>query len=318
MSAELWRPTSGCGPNCLPVPGQVPAVPVSRQAARLLGVLGMLLVGAGLAGLLPVLPAASRATALRRWARATAGALGVRLEVRGRPPRRRALLVANHVSWLDVLAVLTVAPARLLAKREVRAWPLVGVLARAGGALFVDRARPRELPATVARIAGALRAGDPVAVFPEGTTWCGSAAVGDCRPGRGFRPAVFQAAIDAGVPVVPLRIGYRCAATGEATTAAAFLGDDTLWRSVRRVLAARDLVVTVRVAAALHPAADADRRVLARAAESAVHLVAVRPAASRPVAAPTPLRAVEANRTPAAGPAPAGVATGGRELDLAA
>ncbi|MEV0726826.1 lysophospholipid acyltransferase family protein [Micromonospora purpureochromogenes] len=291
--------------------GQVPAVPAARRAARLLGVLGMLLVGAGLAGLLPVLPAASRATALRGWARATARALGVRLEVRGRPPRRRALLVANHVSWLDVLAVLAVTPARMLAKREVRAWPLVGVLARAGGALFVDRARPRELPATVARIAGALRAGDPVAVFPEGTTWCGTVNAGDCRPGRGFRPAVFQAAIDAGAPVVPLRVGYRCAATGEATTAAAFLGDDTLWRSVRRVLAARDLVVTVRVAAALHPAPDADRRALARAAESAVHLVPARPVALRPVAAPAvggPVGAVVPTRAPAAG----------RELDLAA
>ncbi|WP_446211228.1 lysophospholipid acyltransferase family protein [Micromonospora sp. IBSANI012] len=311
MSAELWRPTSGCGPDCLPVSGQVPAVPVARRVARLLGVLGMLLVGAVLAGLLPVLPAASRATALRGWARATAGALGVRLEVRGRPPRRRALLVANHVSWLDVLAVLAVSPARMLAKREVRAWPLVGVLARAGGALFVDRARPRELPATVARIAGALRAGDPVAVFPEGTTWCGTPTAGDCRPGRGFRPAVFQAAIDAGAPVVPLRVGYRCAATGEATTAAAFLGDDTLWRSVRRVLAARDLVVTVRVAAALHPARDADRRALARAAESAVHLVPARPVPLRPVAVPVvggPLGAVVPTRAPAAG----------RELDLAA
>ncbi|MFC8616883.1 lysophospholipid acyltransferase family protein [Micromonospora purpureochromogenes] len=311
MSAELWRPTSGCGPDCLPVSGQVPAVPVARRVARLLGVLGMLLVGAGLAGLLPVLPAASRATALRGWARTTARALGVRLEVRGRPPRRRALLVANHVSWLDVLAVLAVTPARMLAKREVRAWPLVGVLARAGGALFVDRARPRELPATVARIAGALRAGDPVAVFPEGTTWCGTLTAGDCRPGRGFRPAVFQAAIDAGAPVVPLRVGYRCAATGEATTAAAFLGDDTLWRSVRRVLAARDLVVTVRVAAALHPARDADRRALARAAESAVHLVPARPGPHRPVAVPAvggPVGAVVPTRAPASG----------RGLDLAA
>ncbi|MEV0805826.1 lysophospholipid acyltransferase family protein [Micromonospora sp. NPDC050200] len=304
MSAELWRPTSGCGPDCLPAPGQVPAVPLARRAARLLGVLGMLLAGAGVVALLPVLPPAPGAAAVRGWARATARALGVRLEVRGRPPRRRALLVANHVSWLDVLALLAVAPARMLAKREVRAWPLVGLLARAAGALFVDRARPRELPATVARIAGALRAGDPVAVFPEGTTWCGTPTAGDCRPVRGFRPAVFQAAIDAGVPVVPLRVGYRCAATGEATTAPAFVGDDTLWRSVRRVLAARDLVVTVRVAAALHPAPDADRRALARAAESAVHLVPARPVAPRPVAAlsgPGPVGAVLPARRAAAG-----------------
>ncbi|TDC78251.1 1-acyl-sn-glycerol-3-phosphate acyltransferase [Micromonospora sp. KC606] len=285
MSVALWRPVSGCGPVCLPAPDEAPAVPVALRAARLLGLLGMMLVGTVLVvGLLPVLPAAERAAAARGWARGTARVLGMRLQVRGRPPRRPALLVANHVSWLDVLAVLAVSPARLLAKSEVRRWPLVGWLARAAGALFVDRARPRDLPATVDRVAATLRGGDPVAVFPEGTTWCGASAAAGCRPGRGFRPATFQAAIDAGVPVVPIRIGYRSAATGADTTAAAFVGDDTLWGSVRRVLAARDLVLTVRVAAALHPARDADRRALARAAEAVVHLVPARVAVPCPAA----------------------------------
>ncbi|MBM7079008.1 lysophospholipid acyltransferase family protein [Micromonospora humida] len=284
MSAELWRPTAGCGPDCLPGEGRA-GVSSGRQVARLVGVLGMLLAGAGLTVLLPVLPAAWRAAVLRAWARRTAGVLGVRLVVRGRLPRRRALLVANHVSWLDVFAVLAVAPARLLAKREVRSWPVLGLLARAGGTVFVDRSRPRDLPRTVARLAAILRAGHPVTVFPEGTTWCGIVPPAACRPRRGFRPAVFQAAVDAGAPVVPLRISYRCAATGATTTTAAFLGDDTLWRSVRRVLAARDLVVDVAVTAALHPVPGADRRVLARAAESAVHLLPPRPAAGRPTLA---------------------------------
>ncbi|MFG1676452.1 lysophospholipid acyltransferase family protein [Micromonospora sp. NPDC049282] len=263
----MWRPASGCGPCCLPPPA-APDVSAPRRAGRLLGVLGMLVAGAGLAALLPVLPAADRQAALRGWARATLRALGVRLEVRGRPPRRRALLVANHVSWLDVLAVLAVSPARMLAKREVRGWPVMGALAAVAGTVFVDRARPRELPATVARVADALRAGHPVAVFPEGTTWCGAAA--GCRPGRGFRPAMFQAAVVAGAPVVPLTVAYRYA--GDPSTLPAFLGAETLWASVRRVLAARDLTVAVTVAAALHPADGADRRLLARAAEAAIHL----------------------------------------------
>ncbi|TWH66350.1 1-acyl-sn-glycerol-3-phosphate acyltransferase [Micromonospora olivasterospora] len=204
--------------------------------------------------------------------------------VRGRLPRRRALVVANHLSWLDILAVLAVAPARMLAKREVRDWPLIGLLAAAAGALFVDRARPRALPATVARVAAALRAGHPVAVFPEGTTWCG--VLPGCRPGGGFRPAVFQAAVDAGAPVVPVRIGYRLAgAAPDPTTAPGFLGDESLGRSVWRVLGARGLTAEVTVAAALHPGAGADRRLLARAAEAAVRLPMPRPAAAPP--APT-------------------------------
>ncbi|MEU0150540.1 lysophospholipid acyltransferase family protein [Micromonospora fulviviridis] len=274
----LWRPASGCGPDCLP-PATRPDVSLPRRAGRLLGVLGMLLAGVGLTALLPLLPARDRRAALRGWARGTLRALGVRLVVRGRPPRGRALLVANHVSWLDILAVLAVAPARMLAKREVRDWPVVGRLAAAAGTIFVDRSRPRDLPATVGRVAGALRAGHSVAVFPEGTTWCGAAA--GCRPGRGFRPAAFQAAVDAGAPVVPLGLGYRYA--GDPSTLPAFLGEETLWESVRRVLAAGDLTVAVTVAAALYPAGGADRRTLARAAESAIQ--------------PTPVRAPVRRRT---------------------
>ncbi|MEU4642196.1 lysophospholipid acyltransferase family protein [Micromonospora sp. NPDC023814] len=337
MSATpLWLPASGCGPACLPVAGEPPAAPAARRAARLLAVLGMLLAGTVLAALLPVLPAAERAVAVRGWARGTLRVLGVRLVVRGRAPRRPALLVANHVSWLDVLALLAVAPARMVAKREVRSWPLVGLLATAAGTVLVDRARPRDLPATVARVAAVLRAGRPVAVFPEGTTWCGAADAVGCRPGRGFRPALFQAAIDAGAPVVPLRIGYACAATGVPTTAAAFVGDDNLFRSLGRVLAARDLEVRVTVSAALHPARDADRRLLARTAESAVHLVPPPagsaapgapvpvpalsapvpvPALFPPVAAPVPSPPVAAPSEP--GP-PAGPAGPERRLDLAA
>ncbi|MFR9778373.1 lysophospholipid acyltransferase family protein [Micromonospora sp. MS34] len=308
---DLWRPSSGCGPYCLPVATD-PAVPPARRVARLLGMVGMLLVGVGLAAVLPVLPARDRRAALRGWARGTLRALGVRLTVRGRLPRRRALLVANHVSWLDILAVLAVAPARMLAKREVREWPVVGVLAAAAGTIFVDRSRPRDLPATVGGVAAALRAGHSVAVFPEGTTWCG--AMPGCRPARGFRPALFQAAVDAGAPVVPLRLSYRYA--GDPTTLAAFLGEETLWASVRRVLAARDLTVTLGVAAALHAVPDADRRVLARAAESAVHLTPARPIAP-PV---TPRRRVGPAAPVLVGGSalPTGRRYPGREVDLAA
>ena len=284
LGGDLWRPASGCGPRCLP--HAAPDVSALRRVGRLLGVLVMLVVGAGLAALLPLLPAADRRAALRAWARTTLRALGVRLVVRGRPPRRRALLVANHVSWLDVLAVLAVSPARMLAKREVRRWPVLGALAAAAGTLFVDRSRPRALPVTVARVADALRAGHPVVVFPEGTTWCG--APSGCRPTRGFRPAMFEAAVVAGAPVVPLGIGYRHA--GDASTLPAFLGAETLWASLRRVLAARDLTVSVTVAAALHPADGADRRLLARAAEAAIHPAPpIRTPGSRQLSASRPL-----------------------------
>ncbi|MEU7586143.1 lysophospholipid acyltransferase family protein [Micromonospora sp. NPDC049230] len=308
---DLWRPSSGCGDDCLPADGEVPTVPVARRVLRLVAVTGMLLAGVGLVVLLPVLPTQERQAAVRGWARATARAFGVRLVIRGRLPRRRALLVANHVSWLDVIAVLAVAPTRMVAKREIRSWPVVGLLAAAAGTVFVDRSRPRALPSMVGRVADTLRAGRSVAVFPEGTTWCAGDGAADCRPGGGFRPATFQAAIDTGSPVVPLRLAYRCAATGTTTTAAAFLGADTLLRSVARVVAVRELVVSVTITAALHPARAADRRLLARAAESAVHLLpaagAVPRARLRPVPTATP-----------AGALPTATPVVGGGLDLAA
>ncbi|MEU7923093.1 lysophospholipid acyltransferase family protein [Micromonospora zamorensis] len=307
---DLWRPSSGCDDDCLPAAGEVPTVPVARRVLRLVAATGMLVAGVGLVLLLPVLPTRERQAAVRGWARATTRAFGVRLVIRGRLPRRRALLVANHVSWLDILAVLAVAPTRMVAKREIRSWPVVGLLAAAAGTVFVDRARPRALPTSVGRVAETLRAGRSVAVFPEGTTWCAGDGAADCRPGGGFRPAMFQAAIDAGSPVVPLRLAYRCEAIGSTTTATAFLGADTLLRSVARVVAARDIVVSVTIAAALHPARAADRRLLARAAESAVHLLPAGGVARtrlRPVPIVTPAVAV-----------PVPVQTPGRELDLAA
>jgi 1-acyl-sn-glycerol-3-phosphate acyltransferase len=216
---------------------------------------------------LAVLRGSARARTVRALARALLAALGVRMGVRGRSPRPGSLLVANHVSWLDVVVLAAAAPARLVAKHEVRAWAGVGALAAAAGTIFVDRSRPKALPGTVAEVAAALRAGTTVAVFPEGTTYCGAAQ-------GPFRPAMFQAAVDAGAPVVPLTVSY--AAGGRPTRATAFLGEDTLWTSVRRVCALRDVTVTLTGSPALHPVPGADRRALARAAQSSVRLAGLR------------------------------------------
>jgi 1-acyl-sn-glycerol-3-phosphate acyltransferase len=161
--------------------------------------------------------------------------------------------------------LLAVAPVRLVAKGEVGSWPAIGVLAGLSGAIFIDRSRPKALPATVAEVTAALRSGRTVAAFPEGTTSCG------VTPGR-FRPALFQAAIDANAPVMPASIRYD-------TTAAAFIGDDNLWDSVRRVAALPSLTVTLVTAPALRPASDADRRTLARAAQSSLAVAGYRLAA---------------------------------------
>ena len=107
-----------------------------------------------------------------------------------------------------------------------------------------------------------LRDGGAVAVFPEGSTWCG-------RAQGHFRRAVFQAALDAGVPVQPVRLHYRIAG-GTASTAPAFVGDDSLLASVWRVVSARGLVAEVEVRETIAPGSHPDRRSLAHAAQPGV------------------------------------------------
>ena len=243
----MWQPVSGCGDQCRA--GTDPRAVRGQAALRVVLLAGVLLGGFLLVPLL-------RGGALRTLARTMLAVLGVRLVRQGPALRPGSLLTANHVSWLDILVLLAVAPVRLVAKGEVGAWPGIGVLAGLSGAIFIDRSRPKALPTTVAEVTAALRAGRTVAAFPEGTTFCGA------NQGR-FRPALFQAAIDAGAPVVPASICYD-------TTAAAFIGDDTLWDSIRRIAALRSLTVTLVTAPALRPTVDADRRTLARAAQSSL------------------------------------------------
>ena len=259
----LWLPRSTCGPRCLP--GAVPRVSSARIAGRVVATVAVLLTGALAVPALPFVPAARRARVLRALARALLAALGVTHAMAGRLPGREAgrgvLLVAHHVSWLDVLVMVARAPARLIAKREVRDYPLIGAMAAAAGTVFIDRLRPRSLPQTVAEVAVALRGGSTVTVFPEGTTWCG-------RASGEFRPAMFQAAVDAGAPVAPVTLSFRLA-DGSGTTVAAFIGDDTLLASMGRVMRTRGLRVVLRAHPALHPAPDASRRRLASAAHAA-------------------------------------------------
>ncbi|WP_217143553.1 1-acyl-sn-glycerol-3-phosphate acyltransferase [Streptomyces sp. AC627_RSS907] len=264
MSA--WLPTAPCTPGaCVERSRHAAAVP--RAVLRLAAVAVLLL-----AGIVLVLTQFGRGprrvrgkipdALVRRWCRWIVRAAGVQVRVTGAAaPAGGLLLVANHVSWLDIPLLAAVRPARMLAKSEIRRWPVAGRLVARAGVLFIERDRLRALPDTVAAIAGALREGAAVAAFPEGSTWCGRA--------RGtFRRAVFQAALDAGVPVQPVRIRYRTAQRA-VSTAPAFVGEDTLLASLWRVATARGVTAEVEVGPVVPPGSHRDRRSLAEAAQPA-------------------------------------------------
>jgi 1-acyl-sn-glycerol-3-phosphate acyltransferase len=260
MTAAVWTPVSACGPQCLR-DGGTPAAGPGLRAMRIAALAAVLSGAVALLPVLPLLPVRWRAALVRGCARNVLRALGIRWKVRGRLPARRALVVANHVSWLDIVVLLAVGGSRMVAKSEVRAWPVVGRIAAYTGAFFLDRSRPRALPSTVDSVRAALVGGDVVSVFPEGTTSCGEGA-------GAFRPAFFQAALDARACVVPLTL--RFTAAGEPTTQPAFIGADTLMDSMSRVLAVRGLTVGLTIGTAIHPGPAASRRTLAKIAARAV------------------------------------------------
>jgi len=260
-------PVSPCGETCL-TPG-APAVGRARRVLRVCSAAGVLLGALTVLPVLPLLPGRARKVLLRLVFRGMLRAFGVRLVMHGAkefaagPPGRGALVVNNHISWLDIVGINAVRPMRALAKREIAGWPVLGAMVARGGSIFLDRERLSTLPATMAELAEALRGGSLVSVTPEGTTYCGRAS------GR-FTTASFQAAIDGGVPVRPVALRYRLAG-GPETTEPAFIGPESLIDSLRRVARLRGLVLEMFVCDEIAPGRAADRRELAVLAQTAIH-----------------------------------------------
>ncbi len=230
--------------------------------------------------LFPLLSPAARRRAIHGWSRRLLRMLNVEARVTGEPALDgNVLVVANHVSWLDIFVLNALAPARFVAKAELARWPVAGRMIRGVGTLFVERERRRDARRVNGHAAHALARGDIVAVFPEGTTTDGS----EVLP---FKSSLLQPIVDAQGRVQPMAIRYR-APTGERSSAPAYVGDDTFLASFWRVTGAHALVVELHAPPALAAHAS-HRRDLARSAEALI-----RTALEAPPAATAPDRRVD-------------------------
>lgn len=162
--------------------------------------------------------------------------MGVRIATGGAAPVH-GLLVANHISWLDIFAINAVAPTTFLSKDDVLHWPVIGWLSKQVGTLFLERGSRAAAQRAKEHLVDALRAGTVVGVFPEGTTGFGDQVMP-------FHGALFQSAIDAEAVVVPVLIRYTDG-QGKPSQAAAYVGDTSLWECVRSILKATGLMVRV-------------------------------------------------------------------------
>jgi 1-acyl-sn-glycerol-3-phosphate acyltransferase len=204
----------------------------------------------------PKASSAQRAQHIADWARGMLALLNVQLEIRGQPITQGPLMVvANHISWLDVLVMLAAQPVRFVSKAEVRHWPLIGWLATQAGTLYIERTSRRDALRVVHQVAAALQEGKIIAVFPEGTTT-------DGRSLLPFHGNLLQAAISVSSPVQAVALRFLDVPTQQISLSPAFVGDDSLLDSVWKML------TTEPVLAQLHflppqASAEQDRRVLA-------------------------------------------------------
>lgn len=198
----------------------------------------------------------------RWWSGRLLGLLGVTLELRGTPVEPGCLLVANHVSWLDIFVINAAWPAAFISKAEVRQWPLIGWLAAKNETVFLRRGSRGHARIVNGEIAALLGQGRHVALFPEGTTT-------DGREVHHFHAALLQPAIDAGAAIQPLAIAYRLP-DGRFTRAPAYDGDVSLGECLRAIIAERRIIARVDATPLLQSRDTPDRRVLAHAARDAI------------------------------------------------
>lgn len=207
---------------------------------------------------------------IRKWSRKLLRICGIEVEVQdlrtSQSVEHGAMLVSNHISWLDIYVIHSWEPTRFVAKSEIRSWPLIGWLCEKTSTIFIERASKRDAHRVLHHIAEEMKKGDLVGVFPEGTTTDGSKVLP-------FHANLLQAAIAGEIPVQPVGLSYVDAVTGEPSLAPAYIDDISLLQCLDAALRAPRIKAKLTLGPELRTA-SANRRQLAESArEVVVHLV---------------------------------------------
>lgn len=246
-----------------------------RRALRISLLMLHLAWGVTVAGLaFPLLKPVQRDRFIMAWARRLLRVLGVRAQL-GLPPRLPggALLVCNHVSWLDIYLIYAAQRVHFVSKAEVRTWPVAGWLAQKSGTLFIERGRRSDTARIIPEMHDLMQDGAWVAVFPEGTT-------SDGRALRRFMPSLLQPAVNLNCPVVPAALHYRTL-TGEYSPAPAYIDHISMWQSLKQIVSEPGLIAELQFGEPIMP--NGHRRELAVQAEAATaRLLGATPADTAP------------------------------------
>lgn len=193
----------------------------------------------------PAQPARSRW--LQWCSRRTLRVFAVRAETWGVPPQT-GLLVSNHLSYLDILVLVSLTPAIFVSKSEVKSWPVFGWCARLAGTLFVDRSKRSDVARMNTLIGSALADGNVVVIFPEGTSWNGSKILP-------FKSSLLEPIVGTTHPVT---VGYLAYALtdGDAASEVCYWGDATFFPHLIKLMTKSQVTARVRFAPLPQPAAD--------------------------------------------------------------
>lgn len=213
---------------------------IARIARALVGNL----VRYGCRRLLGPLTFAQRAQWLQESSCAVLNAMGLSCLASG-PQLRDGMIVANHLSYLDILALAAVMPCCFVAKAEVARWPVLGAFARMAGTIFLDRASMASAALAANQVSARLQAGIPVVLFPEGTSTDGA----DVLP---FRPRLLKPAIDTGATITSAAIRYLTASPAVPSNherEVCWYGDQRFAAHLWKILALERITVQLRFGA---------------------------------------------------------------------
>jgi len=203
----------------------------------------------------------SKRNRVQIWSQQLLAICGVRVKMNLTSMPAGTVVVSNHISWLDIFVINSLAPCRFVAKSDIRSWPMLGWLAAQAGTIYISRGSKADVKRIYQYLTDQIAAGERVAFFPEGTT----AAQGEVLP---FHANLFEAAIHSRVPIHPFALRYLDK-DGALHGAVDFTGDMTFAESLSNVLAGGEVIAELQ-GLALIPSADAHRRELAAAAHRAV------------------------------------------------
>lgn len=226
----------------------------------------------------PLISESRRLNLRRKWSHQILAILAIELEAVPSDAPPGSLIVANHISWLDIFAINALRPASFVAKTEIRQWPFVGWLAARNDTVFLRRGSRGHARMVNAEIDALLNTGRDAAIFPEGTTTDGTTLLG-------FHAALLQPAIETGRPILPIALSYHDA-SGNICLAPSYAGETTMKECVAAILACRRLSVRVSASPAIDTTGT-NRREASQAAHAAIAAVLAtrngfRPSNSRP------------------------------------